>query len=155
VFIAMFSYSTAKFFAFFGAASYRMRMNQRLQRQRRAEKLLTSAVTALADEKNNRALSFLRRAEKLLGASQVVDLLRKEAGEFPAITAHGDYSSPFAWREAIEKNLKENRLAEARALAESFSAKHENLGLPKKMLFEVYAREQNWAEALHMLDLLR
>jgi HemY protein len=153
--IAMFSYSTAKLFAFFGGASYRMRMNQRLQRQRRAEKLLTGAVDALADEKNNRALGLLRRAEKLLGSSQVVDLLRKEAGETPVITAQGDYSSPFAWREAIEKKLKEGRLGEARHLAESFAAKHENLGLPRRMLFEVHAHEQNWGEALYMLDLLR
>jgi HemY protein len=155
VFIAMFSYSTAKLFAFFGGASYRMRMNQRLQRQRRAEKLLSNAVTALADEKKNRALGFLRRAEKLLGSSQVVDLLRQEAGEVPAITAQGDYSSPFAWREAIEKKLKDGRIAEARHLAESFMAKYQNLGLPKRMLFEVHAHEQNWGEALYMLDLLR
>lgn len=40
-------------------------------------------------------------------------------------------------------------------MAENFAAKHPRLALPKKILFDVYVREQNWEMALRMLDILR
>ncbi|MBI3420359.1 MAG: hypothetical protein HY053_09525 [Proteobacteria bacterium] len=153
--VAFISYSTAKFFSYINHLPGTLRMRHRLSDFRKGERMLDRAVDALAQEKKKSALSFLRKAEKLLGPSQVGDLVRAQAGEAPILVDRGDYSSPFAWREAIEKHLQDDRVEEAWALARNFAERHPRLPLPKKMLFEVRLRQEQWGEAARMLDALR
>ncbi len=154
--IAYASYTAARLVSGIQGIPSRLRMRRALARRKKGEKLLSRAVYALADDKKSRAKLFLGRAEKLLGPTPGVVLARTQAGALPALSgAEGDYGSPFAWREAVENSLQAGKLAQAQALAEKFAARHGDLALSKKLLFDVHARGGRWDQARQLLDDLR
>lgn len=133
------------------------RMHEALRYQRRGHKLLVEALDALSIEKPRRAEKLLKRAEKMIGPSHVVEMVKAKTAASPDVAqvVVADLSSPYAWRDAIEKNMEGGNAQEARRLAEQFSEKYPDLALPKKLLLHVYLREAEWEKALQMLDYLR
>lgn len=134
----------------------RYRLHRQLREQKKGQYFLSQAIEALGMEKKRRAFSFLKRAEKFLGPSQFIDLVKSQTQPPNVATAAlADYSSPYAWREAILQLLKEERMAEARALAERFANKHPALPLSRKLLLDIYMQSGDWDAAISALDQLR
>jgi HemY protein len=134
------------------------RMHKALRHQRQGQKLLSQALDAISLDKKHKATGLLKRAEKLLGPSHIVDMIKNRTliEEKPmASSVTADFSSPYAWREAIEQQLRGGHTAEARMLAERFAKKHASLALPKKLLCDIYLLEGEWDKALASLDALR
>ena len=134
------------------------RMHAHLREQRMGQKMLSDALGAFSEQKKGKGLKFLRKAEKLLGPSQVVDLVKTHVGE--PVVAHiasdvMEATSPYAWKQIIERHLKDNRHPEALQTATNFSDKHPQLPMAKKLLFDVQVRLKNWDKALQVLELLR
>lgn len=151
------TYSLTRFIDSIRTTSRLYRMHEALRYQRRGHKLLGEALDAISVEKPKRAISLLKRAEKMIGPSHMVEIVKARAGkeDTQAPVAVADLSSPFAWRDAIENNLERGNAAQARQLAEQFAQKNPDLVLPKKLLLQIYLHEAQWNEALNMLDFLR
>lgn len=154
------SYKAARFISILHTTPRIYRMHARLRQQRQGHKMLSEAVNAIAEQKKGKSLLFLRRAEKLLGPSQVVDLVKSHLGNdakisAPAINISAEVNSPFAWRQVVEHHLHEHRLGEALQAAKMFAEKHPALPLAKKMLFDVHVRSRNWDAAMGTLEEMR
>lgn len=59
------------------------RMHTRLRQHRQGEKLLGDAMQALTEEQKDKALSLAKKAEKLIGPSQALDLVKHQADAIP------------------------------------------------------------------------
>lgn len=154
------TYQAAKIITALRTTPRLTRMHASLRASRQGQRLLGEALSAFGAQNERKGVSFLRRAEKLLGTSQVIDYVKAQAG-LPvmeganAIAAVAENSSPFAWRQVIEARMKEGQLDEALTTAQSFAQKFPNLPLPKKLLFDVQMRRRSYDEAAGVLEQLR
>ncbi|MBY0428236.1 MAG: hypothetical protein K2Q32_03355, partial [Alphaproteobacteria bacterium] len=157
-FLMWLSYKAAKMIAAIHNTPRLYRMHTHLRQQRMGQKMLSDALGAFSEQKKGKGLKFLRKAEKLLGPSQVVDLVKTHVGE-PVVgniaSDRMEATSPYAWKQIIEQHLKDNRYSEALQTATNFSDKHPQLPMAKKLLFDVHVRLKNWDKALQVLELLR
>jgi HemY protein len=154
------AYTLAQLMSAVKALPQDYRVHRHLQLQRRGHKMLSEALTAFAADRKNKGVSFLRRAEKLLGPSQVVDFVRLHLA--PPTTAAADqatstmdYGSPYAWRQVVESHLADDRQTEALQIAKMFASKYPNLPLAKRLVFDAQVRRRNWEEALLVFEELR
>lgn len=132
-----------------------MRLRRQLRLQGKGQKLIAEALIAFAADKKDKGVSFLRRAERLLGPSQVVDFVRSQMGSgsgmVPAASGM-DFGSPYAWKQIVETHMREERLAEALQVARLFGRKYPNLPLPRRMLFDVQVRRRDFESALSIFE---
>ncbi len=155
-----FSYKAAKMIAAIRNTPRLYRMHNHLRQQRMGQKLLSDALGAFSEQKKGKGLKFLRKAEKLLGPSQVVDLVKTHVGEpvmgdSPSSSSMMEPTSPYAWKQIIEQHLRDNKHPEALQTATNFADKHAQLPMAKKLLFDVHVRLGHWDKALQVLELLR
>ncbi len=156
--LVVISYKTAKTIAAIRNTPRLYRMHTHLRQQRLGQKMLTDAIGAFSEQKKGKGVKFLRKAEKLLGPSQIVDLVKSHVGqqaEEPTTSAVAETSSPYAWKQIIEQHLRDNKQGEALQAATSFAEKHPQLPLAKKLLFEVLVRQRSWEKAMQTLEQLR
>ncbi len=139
-----------------GYTSRLIQMRGQLRRQRHGQELLADAMNAASLEKSKRAATLLGKAEKLLGRTAIVDVVRSHA-EPAAIVAGpvAEFTSSHAWRAAIEQKMLAGNLPEARAMAERFAELNPGLALANRMLFDIYMRQFEFEKALARLDHLR
>ncbi len=154
------SYKAAKMIATIRNTPRLYRMHNHLRQQRMGQKLLSDALGAFSEQKKGKGLKFLRKAEKLLGPSQVVDLVKTHVGEpvlseMPSTSNLMEATSPYAWKQIIEQHLRDGKETEALQTANTFADKHPQLPLAKKLLFDVLVRLKNYDKALQTLELLR
>lgn len=156
--LVVISYKTAKTIAAIRNTPRLYRMHNYLRQQRLGQKMLSDAVGAFSEQKKGKGVKFLRKAEKLLGPSQVVDLVKSHIGQQvtePTSNAVAEASSPYAWKQIIEQHLRDNKPADALQTATSFAEKHPQLPMAKKLLFDVLVRQKNWEKAMATLEQLR
>lgn len=152
------SYKTAKTVAAIRNTPRLYRMHTHLRQQRLGQKMLTDAIGAFSEQKKVKGAKFLRKAEKLLGPSQIVDLVKSHVGQSviePTTSMVAEASSPYAWKQIIEQHLRDNKQGEALQAATSFADKHPQLPLAKKLLFDVLVRQRSWEKAMQTLEQLR
>lgn len=157
---AWLSYQTAKILTALRTTPRLYRMHARLRANRQGQKLLSDALAAFGTQDKRKGLSFLRRAEKLLGTSQVVDFVKAQVGAplmegGKAMEAVAENSSPFAWRQVVETRLREGKVDEALSTAQAFAQKFPSLPLAKKLLFDVQVRRRAFDDAATLLEDLR
>lgn len=154
------SYKIAQMVAAIRTTPRLYRMHTHLRQQRMGQKLLSDALGAFSEQKKGKGIKFLRKAEKLLGPSQVVDLVKTHVGQpihtpSTPIETRGEASSPFAWKQMIEQHLRDARFGEALQLAIRFADKHPQLPMAQKLVFDVHVHQKNWDKALAALEQLR
>ncbi len=154
------SYKIAKMIAAIHSTPRLYRMHAHLRQQRMGQKLLSDALSAFSEQKKGKGLKFLRKAEKLLGSSQVVDLVKIHVGDFvireiPSKGVVTEALSPYAWKQTIERYLRDDKTAQALQTAACFAEQHPHLPLAKKQLFDVHMRLGNGDKASQVLEQMR
>lgn len=130
------------------------RRHQQLQYHHKAHRILTQAVEAAALEKPGKASRLVKRAEKMLGPSHLIDMVKTQVAP-ASIDGATEPVSPYAWREAVTHELRAGNLGHARDLAQRFVKKHPDLPQPKRLLLDIYLQSGEWSQALDALDQLR
>jgi len=102
------------------------RMHTHLRHQRLGQKMLSDALGAFAEHKKGQGIKFLRKAEKLLGPSQVVNLVKTHVGQ-PADQALA--SLPLNKKSRFADEVRQKNWDAAGALLEQMRLAH---SMPRK-----------------------